>query len=66
MSIITVRNPAPWQLQQTQPMPPANNTPPPDTYQAALVELGTILLKDEDQTPWMSLRKVSGHPIVFS
>ena len=61
--IITVKNPAPWQLQQPQSMPAVNNTPPPDTYQAALVELGKILLKDEDQTPWMSLRKISGQCI---
>ena len=59
MSIITVRNPAPWQ-QQPQSMPTSNDSPPPDTYQAALIELGKILLKGEDQTPWMSLRKVSG------
>jgi hypothetical protein len=44
-------------------MPAANNTPPPDTYQAALLELGKILLKEEDQTPWMSLRKISGQCI---
>lgn len=56
---VTAKNPAPWQLKQPQSMPAANN-PPPDTYQAALLELGLILLKDEDQTPWMSLRKLSG------
>jgi hypothetical protein len=60
MSIITVKNPAPWQQQPPQSVPAVNNNSPPDTYQAALVELGTILLKEEDQTPWMSLRKVSG------
>ena len=60
--IITVKNPAPWQLQQLQSTPEPNN-PPPDTYQAALLELGTILLKDEDQTAWMSLRKISGQCI---
>jgi hypothetical protein len=53
--IITVKNPAPWQQQQLQAI---NNSPPTDTYQAALVELGRLLLKDEDQTPWMSLRKM--------
>jgi len=41
----------------------AVNNPPPDTYQAALLELGKILLKDEDRTPWMSLRKISGQCI---
>ena len=41
-------------------MPTVNHNPPPDTYQAALLELGKILLKDENQTPWMSIRKVSG------
>ena len=44
-------------------MPAANHNPPPDTYQAALLELGLILLKDEDRTPWMSLRKISGQCI---
>jgi hypothetical protein len=61
--IITVKNPAPWQQQAAQSKPAANNTPPPDTYQSALLELGTILLKDEDQTPWFSLRKISGQCI---
>jgi hypothetical protein len=60
--IITVKNPAPWQLQQLQSKSEIN-TPPPDTYQAALVELGRILLKEEDQTAWMSLRKISGQCI---
>ena len=58
--IITVKNPAPY---QQQPTPKANNAPPPETYQAALLELGTILLKDGDQTSWMSLRKISGQCI---
>jgi hypothetical protein len=44
-------------------MPVEDNTPPPDTYQAALLELGKILLKEEDQTAWMSLRKISGQCI---
>jgi hypothetical protein len=57
MSTITVKNPAPWQLQQPTP---ESHDPPPDTYQAALVKLGQILLKDEDQTPWVSIRKLSG------
>jgi hypothetical protein len=60
MSTITVKNPAPY---QQQPTPKANNAPPPETYQAALLELGTILLKDGDQTSWMSLRKISGQCI---
>jgi hypothetical protein len=63
MSTITVKNPAPFQQQAAQSMPAANNTPPPDTYQAALLELGRILLKDEDQTSWFSLRKISGQCI---
>ena len=61
--IITVKNPAPCQPQPPQSTAAANNTPPPDTYQAALVELGNILLKGEDQTPWFSLRKISGQCI---
>ena len=45
------------------PEPDVINTPPPDTYQAALLELGGILLKKEDSTPWISLRKLSGQCI---
>ena len=36
------------------------NNPPPDTYQAALITLGGILMNGEDSTPWMSIRKLSG------
>jgi len=63
MSTIIVKHAATYQPQPPQSMPAANNTPPPDTYQAALLELGSILLKDEDQTPWFSLRKISGQCI---
>jgi hypothetical protein len=44
-------------------MPARDNTPPPDTYQAALLELCKLLLTDENQTSWMSLRKISGQCI---
>jgi hypothetical protein len=63
MSTIIFKHPAPYQQQPPPSMPATNNAPPPDTYQAALVELGKILLKDEDQTAWMSLRKISGQCI---
>jgi len=49
--IIRVKNPAPWHQQAAQSMPATNTTPPPDTYQAALVELGKLLLKDEGSKP---------------
>jgi hypothetical protein len=62
MSTIIFKHTAPNQQQPPQSTPEPNN-PPPDTYQAALVELGTILLKDEDKTAWMSLRKISGQCI---
>lgn len=32
---------------------------PQQTYQEALLILGTILLRDNETTPWMSLRKIS-------
>ena len=62
MSTIIVRSLTPDEQQQLDSISAACDAPPPDTYQAALVELGRILLKDEDedQTPWMSLRKISG------
>ena len=58
--IVRLINPA---AQQPASIPSVNNVPPPDTYQAALLELGEILLKKSDSTPWISLRKLSGQCI---
>ena len=61
MSIIKITNRAASYSDEPEPTPAVNNPPPPDTYQAALLELGNILLnnQDEDDTPWLSIRKIS-------
>ena len=62
MSTITVKNPAPATT-PPQSMPAVNTTHRQTRTRLHFVELGIILLKDEDQTPWMSLRKISGQCI---
>jgi len=61
MSIIKITNRAASYSDEPKSTPFVNNAPPPDTYQAALLELGNILLnnQDEDDTPWLSIRKIS-------
>ena len=57
---IIVTKPINFQPATDQSTAPVSNKRVPPTYEAALLELGRILMKDESFTPWMSLRKISG------
>jgi hypothetical protein len=61
MTSIIVTNPIKFDQQPTQSrMIPDSEKRMPQTYEAALLELGRILTKEDSFTPWMSIRKISG------